>query len=328
MGPSVACPPRSPPFVLDHELHTGLDGSAHAAQSIPGYPNVPLHDRSRVYDFLARDLCSTDLDHMADKLWWMSKQDSSSISPLHRQLVKRRTIVVTEDPKLHLVWIHDRIFVKPLPRYIASHAFWHDFLCGDHGAEGQPEHIYRTALGFLRSYGYLIQYESDFRIARDASLCLIPQNITWEQFCNFISALADVKDRDVSPRYGFGEIRLTRLNLYAPLLLRKSHFQRVEYQYGAYFAQFYGPVLFVIGITSVVLSAMQVCVAVEQAQGGPSVSNLAFWFGLVMIVIFLLVCTAFCSIWILKVAKEWRVAIRDRRRLLEEGRGGLRSHIA
>ncbi|KAI0163840.1 hypothetical protein GGR57DRAFT_451582 [Xylariaceae sp. FL1272] len=180
----------------------------------------------------------------------MSKQDSSSISPLHRQLVKRRAIVVTEDPKLHLVWIYDRIFVKPLPRYILSHAFRQDYLCGD-----DENRVHRAALGFVRTYAHLIRYKSDFRIAQDPSLQLIPPNITWEQFCNFTIAFADIEDRDVSPRYAFGEIRLTRLNFYAPLLLGKSHFQRVEYQYGAYFAQFYGPLLFFIGITSVFLGA-------------------------------------------------------------------------
>ncbi|KAL8367881.1 hypothetical protein RB599_003680 [Gaeumannomyces hyphopodioides] len=76
-----------------------------------------------MWDLLAREFCSDDLDRVADKLWWMSKQDSGNISPLHRQLVKRRTIVVTEDPKLHLVWIYDRIFIKPFPRYIGSYAF-------------------------------------------------------------------------------------------------------------------------------------------------------------------------------------------------------------
>ncbi|CAJ2513956.1 Uu.00g020750.m01.CDS01 [Anthostomella pinea] len=51
---------------------------------------------------------------MASRLWWMSKQDSANIFPLHWQLVKQRTVIVTEDPKLHLVWIHNRIFIKPL----------------------------------------------------------------------------------------------------------------------------------------------------------------------------------------------------------------------
>ena len=31
--------------------------------------------------------------------------------------------VVTKDPRLHLVWICDRVFVKRLPPYLLSHLF-------------------------------------------------------------------------------------------------------------------------------------------------------------------------------------------------------------
>jgi hypothetical protein len=42
--------------------------------------------------------------------------------------MKRREIVVTEDPRLHLVWIYDRVFIKPLPKYLLSHDFWQIYL--------------------------------------------------------------------------------------------------------------------------------------------------------------------------------------------------------
>ncbi|KAH7152220.1 hypothetical protein B0J13DRAFT_547907 [Dactylonectria estremocensis] len=93
---------------------------------------------------------------MADKIWWMSKQNSGNISPLHRQLVKRRTIVVTEDPKLHLVWNYDLIFFKPLPRYIGSYKFWRSFLCSSSGTVGHGQRLRPAALGYLRTYYYLI----------------------------------------------------------------------------------------------------------------------------------------------------------------------------
>ncbi|KAH7000716.1 hypothetical protein EDB80DRAFT_724372 [Ilyonectria destructans] len=83
-------------------------------------------------------------------------------------------------------------------------------------------------------------------------------------------------DQQGSLRYAYGEIRLTRLNLYAPLLLGKSHFQRVEHQYGKYFARFYGPILFVIGIISVVLSGLQVVVSVGE-NGGGGWTGAALW---------------------------------------------------
>ena len=215
----------APPFPSAHQLTRELD---EPTRHVPSHPRVSLDDRNRMRDLLIREFCSDDLDKVASRLWWMSKQDSRNISPLHRQLVKRRAIVVTEDPKLHLVWIHDRVFIKPLPRYITSYAFWRDYLGAETGSDGRNERIRRAALGYLRTYYHLVQHESDLRVAKDPNLCLVPADITWEQFCNFTSALGNIDDQDVSPRYAYGEIRLTRLNLYAPFLLGKSHFQRVD----------------------------------------------------------------------------------------------------
>ncbi|PNP83690.1 hypothetical protein FNYG_02969 [Fusarium nygamai] len=305
----------TPPFALEHQLTRELDGPA---RHVPGYPRVSLEDRSMVWDLLAREFCSDDLDRVANRLWWMSKQDNGNISPLHRQLVKRRTIVVTEDPKLHLVWIYDRIFIKPLPRYIGSYTFWQDHLCAEEVDGGEREQrIRRAALGYLRTYYYLVKHESDLRIAQDPSLCLIPPDITWKQFCDFTSSLGDIADRDVSLRYTYGEIRLTRLNFYAPLLLRKSHFQRVEYQYGPYFARFYGPILFVIAVASVVLSGLQVVVSVGDGGGG-GWKGAALWISVIAIVSSSSLIFILGLLLVYKVAKEWKFAIRDRLRLLEE----------
>ncbi|VTT72990.1 unnamed protein product [Fusarium fujikuroi] len=307
----------TPPFALEHQLTRELDGPA---RHVPGYPRVSLEDPSMVWDLLARELCSDDLDRVANRLWWMSKQDNGNISPLHRQLVKRRTIVVTEDPKLHLVWIYDRIFIKPLPRYIGSYTFWQDYLSAEEVGGGEREQrIRRAALGYLRTYYYLVKHESDLRIAQDPSLCLIPPHITWKQFCDFASGLGDIADRDVSLRYTYGEIRLTRLNFYAPLLLGKSHFQRVEYQYGPYFARFYGPILFVIAVASVVLSGLQVVVSVGDG-GGDGWKGSALWISVIAIVSFCSLTFILGLVLVYKVAREWKFAIRDRLRLLEEKR--------
>ncbi|KAH8730326.1 hypothetical protein GQ44DRAFT_701175 [Phaeosphaeriaceae sp. PMI808] len=73
--------------------------------------------------FLEKELCSKDLEIMAPRLWIMTTLSSANIKPLHRQLVKGREIIVTEEPRLHLVWIHNRIFIKPLPHYLLSQAF-------------------------------------------------------------------------------------------------------------------------------------------------------------------------------------------------------------
>lgn len=320
-----------PPFPAVHQLNTELESDLHksaqgvSARYLPGYPRISLEDRSGLLDFLENEYCSADLDQVAGKLWWMSKQDSANISPLHRQVVKKRSIVVTEDPKLHLVWIDDRIFVKPLPRYLTSYTFWAEFL-GDDADVATPSRystIRKAALGYLRTYFYLVRSESDFYIAQDPTLHLIPIGVTWEQFCNFATELVRIPDRDVSERYAYGEIRLTRLNFYAPLLLRKSHFQRVEYQYKEYFAHFYGPVLFVAGVVSILLSGLQVAVAVHGVDTGSNGQPLlaaALWFSVVMMLLFCAILMFILLIFVYKFVKEWNYALRDRLRLLEERR--------
>lgn len=318
-----------PPFTLANQLIHDLDAyftsSNLALQPLPGLPPTSARDHQTVLNLLDKEFCSKDLDRVAPRLWWMSKQDSASISPLHRQTVKRRTIIITEDPKLHLVWIHDRIFIKPMPRYLGSRMFWEQYLDEKKATplRRQQRYIRRSILGYLRTYVYLVQHESDFRMAQDPALCLIPDNVTWEQFCKFSSDLMRITDDEVSTRYSYGEIRLTRLNLYAPLLLRKSHFQRVEHQYGAYFKRFYAPLLFVIGIGSIFLSGLQVTLAVVQvssAENSQFLLVVALWSSVVIIIFFIAVLLFLCTLWSYKVVKEWKFAIRDRLRLLEEGR--------
>lgn len=320
----------TPPFTLPHQLDCSLDGQSKGSTPqpsclpcLPGYPSVLLQNQSSLSRFLEYDLCSEDLDRVGEKLWWMSKQDSRNVSPLHRQLVKQRALIVTEDPKLHLVWIHNRIFIKPLPKYLLSYTFWEQYLGGRDDNDDGTARIVRAALGYLRTYTYLVRYESDFRIALDPGLQLLPPDVTWEQFCAFRSDLARIADDDVSQRYRYGEIRLTRLNFYAPILLGKTRFQRVDYQYGTYFARFYGPILFVVAVASVLLGGFQVAVAVEQEYDEKrrhALSTVALWVSIIIIV-----CSTglvFClgGLLVYKVAREWKFAIRDRLRLQEEGR--------
>lgn len=308
-------PPLAPPFPLEHQLMSARD---EPIRTVPGHPHIPLDDPTRVRKLLLAEFCSNDVDKVAERLWWMSKQDSRNISPLHRQLVKGRSIVVTEDPKLHLVWIYDRVFIKPLPRFMGSHAFWKEFLCKDTDSKGRGARIHRAALGYLRTYYYLIQHESDLRIATDQNLCLVRANTTWEEFCAFRSSLCDITDQDVSLRYAYGEIRLTRLNFYAPFILGKSHFQRVEYQYGQYFARFYGPLLFVFGVISVTLSGFQVVLSVDTT--GPGWMKAVSGISITAIVVSCGSLLYFAVILVYKVANEWNYALRDRRRLAAKER--------
>ncbi|KAH7148037.1 hypothetical protein DER46DRAFT_616126 [Fusarium sp. MPI-SDFR-AT-0072] len=308
MFPSLFKPPFAPEHSLLRDEPTGY---------LPGFPHLPLHDRDQIRKLLLSELCSDDLDRVSDKLWWMSKQDSTNIWPLHRQKLQGRSIMVTENPKLHLVWINDRVFIKPLPRFIGSHDFWRDHLCNNNTSE--DVRIRRAALGYLRTYYYLIRHESDFRIAKDPNLCLIPESITWEQFCNFTSDLDKILDKDVSLRYAYGQIRLTRLNFYAPVILNKSYFQRVDFQYGQYFARFYAPVLFAFGITSVTLSGLQVVSSLETG-GGANWQGLALGVSVLAILVSFGLLIGFGVLLSWKIAKEWKFAIKERRRLIKTER--------
>lgn len=61
----------------------------------------------------------------------MSTQSSSDVSSLHQQKVKWRKIIVTEDPRLHLIWKYDRMFIRPLPRYLLSYTFWSEHMSNE-----------------------------------------------------------------------------------------------------------------------------------------------------------------------------------------------------
>jgi hypothetical protein len=299
------------PFHKEDQLNDGLDLSRNY---LPGHPRIRVSDGKGLLDFIRQEVWSEDLESISDRLWWMSKQDSSNISSLHRQRVKGRQIIITEDPRLHLVWIDDRIFLKPLPKYITSYVFWDKFM-SDPSKYGAAAKLRKAAFGYLRTYFYLIRHESDLRIAQDPALCLIPKEVTWPQFCQFTARFNDIAEDEVSGRYHYGEIRLTRLNYYAPILLGKSHYQRENYQYRAYFARIQGPLISAFAFFSIVLNCMQVSLAASTSDERYSSALLfaaCYWLstliGLVTGVLMLMLVLLF----LFKVIREWRFAIAHR----------------
>jgi len=274
------------PFDQSHELYHGLEivqsttSSAircrqpaiendvtvqQTAQAIylPGDPRAQLNDPN-IGEHLQKELMTSDLNKLAPHLWLVAKQDSEHIASLTGQSVRGRKITITEDPKLHLVWFYDRVFIKPLPEYLLSHAFWEHYLVSAHSPIKEPtrKELAEAARGFLRSYAHLVQHKSDFVLATEEKTRLIPEGIAFPDFIDFI-VRCKVSDELVSPRYQFGELRLTRLNFWVKIFLFKAHYHKVEWQYGAYFARFYAPILFVFAMFSLLLSAMQVILAVE-----------------------------------------------------------------
>lgn len=86
----------------------------------------------------------------------------------------------------------------------------------------------------------------------------MPGIFTFNEFVSFISGFERLKDNAVTPRYAFGELRLSRLDLWARIVLRKLHFQKTFGQYGPYFVQLYAPFAIVFAFYGVALNAMQV----------------------------------------------------------------------
>lgn len=304
----------SPPFPKQQQLCADLDGETGGDDNLPGWPCVPLSDRASVEEVLHTEFYASDLEAVAPRLWIMSTQSSANVEPLHRQKIKGRNILITDDPRLHLVWIHDRIFVKPIPRYLLSHHFWECFLlCQPPAPDARLELTLRAAKGYLRSYRYLIRRESDFDMAKQ-DLRLVPQGVEWPEFCRFISNFDRIRDVDVSPRYHYGELRLSRLNFYAPLLFGRSNFLRLHGQYSDYFARFYGPILFVFAVASTALSSMQVVLAVEQLTATQEVAlwYICRWTSTAVLVVTAAIAFGFVLLWLWFFCDEWVYAIKCR----------------
>ncbi|KAF2135208.1 uncharacterized protein K452DRAFT_281844 [Aplosporella prunicola CBS 121167] len=315
---------NSAPFKKDTQLCRDLDNCEDTSSgraikpanaTIPGWPCTLLNDFSNVERFLCREFVAPDLEEIAPHLWILSTQSSTNINSLHRQKIKGREIIVTEDPRLHLVWIHDRIFIKPLPKYILSHTFWNMFLSERSARLSENcETILKAAKGYLRTYRYLIWHESDFLIAKQDHLRLVPPDTEWVDYCRFIAEIEHIDDRDVSRRYQYGELRLSRLNLYAPFLLHKFHYEQIHGQYADYFSGLYGPVLFFFAIVTTILNGMQVELAVEGLLPAHWDRLWSFyrWFSTMALVGTAFVGLAFVLLWLWMVVDEWLYAIRHR----------------
>jgi hypothetical protein len=311
-----------PPFSKAMELGCVSTSNLPQDNVLPGQPSIALGDITQLKDFLVTNMCSADLETMAPHLWIMTTLSSGNINALHKQRVKGREIVVTEEPRLHLVWIHNRIFIKPVPRYLMSHAFWGAYLDPVSGPLGEEQvRIYKAALGFLRTYCYLVRHETDFKLAQQDHLGLIPQDVDWASFCQFTAELRTsiVEDSHVSRRYCYGELRLTRLNFYAPFLLHRFYFEQVHGQYSDFFAQLYGPILFVFALLSTILSSMQVVLAAEQlvAAQWSSVWYICRWFSVLSLIGTTIIAGVFLSLWLWIFVDEWAYTLKrkhERRR--------------
>ena len=143
---------------------------------MPDQPCI-YSSQTAVEEFLRTELDTPILNDFFPHLWLVAAQSSKRIDAIHRQQVKGRRIVITEDPNLHLVWYSDVIFVKAVPQCLFNFEFWKGFLCTlqDAKVSNSASHLTRSALGFPRIYTLLIKHPSDLQTAIEHHL--IPENI-------------------------------------------------------------------------------------------------------------------------------------------------------
>ena len=241
LNPNAAQSPQSahnPPFTT-----SGLPAQ-NAADILPAPHRTEKYDIIKPamdIDFLKGEFSVSRLNKIHDWLWLVGRPTPPR--PLHVQMSRKREIVVHEQADLHLVWRDQRMFLKPIPRYLFDLVFWRNNLscescesCKHRNGQCPASawwkcereacnhkkwkcsssaclkcEVYTCALGFLLSYTSLISYEIDLRIAKEAGL--VPEELTWGDWRRMAEELLTRENLfNINKRYVYGELRLTRLN--------------------------------------------------------------------------------------------------------------------
>ena len=205
---------------------------------------------------------------------------------------------LTESPDEHLVWHEASIYIKPIPEYLLDFEFWDQELCHNKA-------LYRSACGLLMSYSWLIRHRSDIRIAHDTGL--LPASITYEEWTDFMIEFASHTNalRLADCRYGYGELRLSRLSsLYrvgvGSRTLRSlvDGFMPRSTRYTTFFRRNFAWILVVLVYISVVLSAMQVALATERYSESDHFQRFSASAALLSLVFVIGVATVIFIVWL------------------------------
>jgi hypothetical protein len=298
-------------LVQEPAAAAGAPSELHAVNAdepwLPGYPRVPPNSDALVRRCLHDEMATPLLNRMLPYLWLVASPSSAHISPLTEQLVRGRDIVVSQNPQLHLVWASSRVWIKPIPEFLLSHDFWAVHLADD--ADEEIDTARRACLGFMRTYYHLIKHRSDFRIARQHEL--IPDGVDFASLITFLTPFGrDVHDNAVSPRYRYGQLRLTRLNAWAPLSLHRWHFHKMRWQYADVFSQFYAPVLLVFGFLSIILAAMQV--GNQARPAWDALASVSAWFSVASLLVVVAIGVVMVVLLAVMLLRELLYALRKK----------------
>ena len=118
---------QEPPFTINLlRSPTAKEPEARSEILFPSTYRKELVEVKLVKDnengFLEEELSVAKLDSIHDHLWLAGLPVPPH--PLHYQLVLQREIVICEKMDMHLVWGHGRIYIKPIPLFLPSPAFW------------------------------------------------------------------------------------------------------------------------------------------------------------------------------------------------------------
>lgn len=303
---------HSSPFPPQHALSKELLQDQHVVSQtqtasstqityVPGQPSVSLTP-TEVHDFLMRELQTSVLDELYPRLIWVGRKDGENVEPLNSQKVKGPEIVPAEDPKLHLVWQHNKIYIKPVPVCLFNYEFWQTYLAlsPNPSAPYSRSSARSLAMGFMRSYAHLIQHQLDFMLAQENHL--LPNHLEWNEWSIFIAHFRRIGDEHVARRYHYGQLRLSRLNwavrLFQPPSAPSFWFYEIRHWSTALYLQdVIGPLIFTFASLSIVLSSMQVVLSVpsdglwsdRSDTSGMQAMRQAFW-------VFSIITLFFCGV--------------------------------
>ncbi|OHE95304.1 hypothetical protein CORC01_09449 [Colletotrichum orchidophilum] len=261
-------------------------------------------------EFLERELLVRRLNDIQDLLWICGRPMPPR--PLHYQILTSREIHVTENPELHLVWAKNRIFIKPMPRWLLNPEFWATNLAeaSDKQSDPRKQQLVSCALGFLYTYTALIAYESDFRIAVDKGL--VPDGMKWYQWKALSAQIAQNHCyASVNPRYWYGELRLSRLNKIYRIRLGYvlRGFSKVVSHavYEDLLRDNFATLAAVLGYVVIVLTAMQVGLATDRLVGDGAFQSVSYGFTVFSILAPLIAGACIIGIVVVMFVSNWAV---------------------
>ncbi|KAL7906990.1 hypothetical protein GGI35DRAFT_457433 [Trichoderma velutinum] len=269
--------PCLPPFGLNEDILKGEPLIAGIYQRDKQVVSIDKSDPVSVKNYLAYDLDVRRLNQLHKHLWLAGLPQACRA--LHDQVRIGRQINISEMAHLHLVWRDNILYLKPLPDYLLSYSFWTERFCAE-------RELFESAKGFLYSYTWLICSKSDLQTAHEKGL--VSKTITWEKWAPFSAAVVSNINGDLSdinPRYIYGELRLTRLNVISRFCTNTFDFKTLirgydygYHQYSTYLERNFKWVLTAFIYITVVLAAMQVGLATTKLNENATFNRASYVF--------------------------------------------------